>query len=166
MPTIDLAATRSRCVPALRAGALVVAALCAGGCQQKVAPPPEKPRLPADELVVALRPGPATYFQGPDGAAIGLDADLMRLFAARKRVPLRIVPVSSGIDALDAVAGGRAHVGVGGLYRPVPPRRMLAEKIAGRLLPGHAEPPPQPASPVLWSTGYFTVEPVLVYNAD
>src|SRR5512141_1155265 len=73
MPIIDLIAARSLCAPALTAGALVVATLCAGGCERTVAPPPPPPpKLPANELVVAVRPGPASYFQGPDGKAIGL----------------------------------------------------------------------------------------------
>jgi membrane-bound lytic murein transglycosylase F len=123
--------------------------------------------LPTDELVVVVRPGPATWTtDGTDGKAAGLDADLMRLFAARKKLPLRVVPVSSGSDVVAAVAAGRAHIGVGGLYRPAPPHARLADRIAGRLLPGRAQPavPARPA--VLWSSGYFSVEPVLVYNGD
>ncbi len=76
------------------------------------------------------------------------------------------MPVDAGNDVLEAVSGGRAHIGVGGLYRPAPPHPRLAQRLAGKLLPGHAPPPPEPASPVLWSSGYFTVEPVLIYNAD
>ena len=38
-----------------------------------------------------IRPGPVVYFPGPDGVLSGFDADLARLFAAEKNIPLRFV---------------------------------------------------------------------------
>ena len=64
-------------------------------------------------------------------------------------------------SVLDAVTGGRAHIGVGGLFRPVAPAPEARPEACRKLLPGHTAPPPEPSAPVLWSAGYFTIEPLL-----
>ena len=53
------------------AGVVAVAA-----CGPSPTPPPQ----PANELVVLLRPGPATWFVGPDAQSAGFDYDLLQPF--------------------------------------------------------------------------------------
>ena len=101
----------------------------------------------AKELVVLVRPAPVVYFPGPAAQVDGLDADLLRLFAAEKKLPLRFVVVDDPAQLLARIAGGEAHLGVGGLLRPVP--KSDAD-----------------ATPVKWSDGYYDIEPVLIYNTD
>jgi hypothetical protein len=42
-------------------------------CGPEPVPPPQKQ---AQELVIALRPGPTTWFIGPEGVAAGLERDI------------------------------------------------------------------------------------------
>ena len=118
------------------------------------------------ELVVLVRPGPAFYFPGPDGALTGFDVDLARQFAAEKKLLLKFALADSAADVLAAIAKGEAHIGAGGLYRP------LASTAAGKVAtPPHAAEAAAIAavvSPpdVLWTTRVATAEPVLIYNRD
>jgi len=114
----------------------------------------------AQELVVLIRPGPVVYFPGPDGALAGFDVDLARQFAAEKKLPLRFVLADSAAKVISAIARGEAHIGAGGLYRPLPAAKS-------------APPPAAPAreradagADVLWTTGFVAVEPVVIYNRD
>lgn len=141
------------------AAASRVLALCVlgtfTGCAEH-APVPSVPlpaTLPTTELVVLVRPGPSTYYEGPDGQPAGFDVDLMRLFAARKELPVRFVPATSAVSLVEAIAHGRAHIGAGGLYRPGANARDAT---------GDRDAAPN----LLWSSGYLDVEPVLVYNTD
>jgi peptidoglycan lytic transglycosylase F len=109
-------------------------------------PSPPQPR-PAHELLVVMRPGPATWFTGPDGEATGLDRDLAEMFAKEQGLTLRVVPADSPTQLLADASQGNAQIAAGGLYRPV----------AG-------DDPPRP--PLLYTAGYYAVEPVLVYNTD
>ncbi|MEP7180860.1 MAG: membrane-bound lytic murein transglycosylase MltF [Betaproteobacteria bacterium] len=122
------------------------------------------------EVVLMVRPGPGTYFPGPDGEASGFDADLARLFAAERRLPLRIVTANTPTELLGDLAAGDAHIGAGGLYRPLatrsPPARPAAVAAAAAASATTAPPDEDPASRVLWTSGYFPVEPVVIYNAD
>lgn len=131
------------------------------------APPPLPPPEEANELVVMIRPGPAVYFPGPDGTLAGFDADLARRFAAEQKLPVRFVTADSTAQLIAAVARGQAHIGAGGLLRP----RQSAPRVASAA----TTPAPPPAAPegdggsaakVLWSKGYHTVEPLLIYNSD
>jgi membrane-bound lytic murein transglycosylase F len=133
------------------------AALLAAGCEGPPRlPPPDK----AGELVVMVRPGPGTYFPGPDGEPTGLDTELARLFAAEQKLPVRFVMPEDATHLIDEVAQGRAHVGAGGLFRPPP---VIADTPA---VPVGREPPSRRATEVLWTRGYHAVEPVLIYNAE
>src|SRR5436309_2097345 len=76
--------------------------------------PPEE----AGELVVMVRPGPVVYFPGPNGTLAGLDVDLVRQFAAEKKLPLRFVLADSAAAVIAAVGSGDVHFGAGGLFRP------------------------------------------------
>ena len=55
----------------------------------------------------------------------GFDVDLARQFAAEKKLPLRFTLADSAAEVIAAIAKGEAHIGAGGLYRP------LAEVEAG-----------------------------------
>jgi membrane-bound lytic murein transglycosylase F len=112
------------------------------------------------ELVVLIRPGPAVYYPGPDGAAAGFDVDLARQFAADKRLPLRFVLADSAAQVVTAIARGEAHIGAGGLYRP-PAERDGDAPVAASATAGGGEGPG-----VLWTTAYASVAPVLIYNRD
>jgi membrane-bound lytic murein transglycosylase MltF len=126
-------------------------------------PPPLPPPDETHELVVVIRPGPVVYFPGPDGALAGLDVDLARAFAAERKFPLRFVLADSAAAVIAAVAQGRAHVGAGGLYRPpsAPVAETTAAPDAGA---GAGRDDSVPAA--AWTTGYATVEPVVIYNRD
>jgi membrane-bound lytic murein transglycosylase F len=111
-------------------------------------PPPPSPAEPPKELVVAMRPGPTTWFVGPKGDAAGLDRDLAELFAARLGLPLRVISFDSPSQLIAATASGEAHIGAGGLYQPEPGDAL------------------NPAASLLFTRGYYTTEPVLVYNTE
>lgn len=111
-----------------------------------------------DELVVLVRPGPATFYEAADGQPAGFDADLVRLFAARKKLGVRFIPVRSATEMIASISGGGAHLAAGGLFRP----NLHGTSIAA----GKPAATPTPTPQVLWTSGYFNVEPVLIYNAD
>ena len=73
-----------------------------------------------------VRPGPAFYFPGPDGAPTGFEHDLARRSRRSTKLPLRFALVDPRPQVIAAIATGEAHIGVGGLYRP------LAATAAGR----------------------------------
>jgi membrane-bound lytic murein transglycosylase F len=131
-----------------------------------VEPQPLPPPGETQELVVMIRPGPVVYFPGPDGTPVGFDADLARRFAAELQLPLRFVTVDSAARLIAAVARGQAHLGAGGLFRPrLPPSRPAAKDGATGTRPGR-ERSRGFAAKVLWSAGFATVEPLLIYNSD
>ena len=117
----------------------VIAALAA--CGPAPSPPPPPPRAER-ELAVAIRPGPTTWFVQPDGEDAGLDRDLAALFAGEQRLKLRVIPADAPTQLLAGVDGSAASIAAGGLSRPV---------SAG-------------AADLVYTTGYYAVEPVLVYN--
>ena len=86
-------------------------------------------RRASNELVVLVRPGPAFYFTGPDGALTGFDVDLARRFAAEKKLSLRFALADSAAQVISAIANEEAHIGAGGLYRPL---ALAARGIEGR----------------------------------
>ena len=127
------------------------------------APDPLPPPRLSNELVVMVRPSAAFYFTGPDGALAGLDVDLARRFAAEKKLPLRFTLADSAAQVLAAVANEEAHIGAGGLYRPLSLPRMpapIAPAEAGTASPGTGVPD------VAWTTQVASSEPVLIYNSD
>ena len=144
-PTPSCRPARGR---ARSAGVLGVAALV-GACGVSELPPPRE----AQTLVVAVRPGPGSWFPGPDGAPQGLDHDLIERFARERRLPLTVVTVSDAVALLDRVASGEAHVAIGGLYRPLDARATTAEASSTH-------------PPLRWTSGYESAEAVLVYARD
>lgn len=93
-----------------------------------------------------LRTGPATWFVGADDQGAGIDYDLAQMFARQEGATLRVIPTGDPIDKLAAADGG-PRLGAGNLYRPGP---GAAAK----------------ANTVLYSTGYYAAEAVLIYNID
>jgi len=153
----------------LRRVVVIVAGIAMAGAlallvPPSVIPPPPPHPLPtrADDLVVVVRPGPIVYFPGPEGGFVGFDVDLVRLFAQERKMSVRFVPADSAADLFAAVERGEAHFAVGGLLRPAPPRPPLGVAVAQVLLGAPADLGPA----VLWTTGYYAVEPVLIYNSD
>ena len=102
--------------------------------------------------MVAVRPGPTSWYPGPDGQPSGFDHDLLARFADEHKLKLDVVEVGSAAALLAKVAAGEVHVGAGGLYRPP----------AG--LPRIINPDDGPR--VLWTSGFYAVEPVLIYTTD
>jgi membrane-bound lytic murein transglycosylase F len=101
--------------------------------------------------VVVVRPGPATWFAGPDGSPAGLDHDLLERFAHEQKLPLMIVVADSASSLMRKVARGEAHIGAGGLL-PLPSHEPGVVRNA--------------SDRVLWTRGYRDVEPVLIFNSD
>ena len=122
---------------------LVAATVLASACGPTPAPPPP----PADELVMLMRPGPATWSVGPDARQGGFDHDLAQLFARQHRLTLKLVAASDPIAGIVA-EGSRAVMGAGGIYRP------------------GTDAAQAPGTPLIHSAGYYAVEPVLIYNVE
>ena len=97
---------------------------------------------------MAMRPSPTTWFVGPDGDAAGFDRELVALFAREVGLPLRIVPADSALQLFKGIASGEVQIGAGGLIRPA---SAANERSAESLL---------------YSNGYYAIEPVLVYNSE
>lgn len=133
----------------LRTAVAMGALALAGACGVTELPPPRE----AQTLVVAVRPGPGSWFPGPDGAPQGLDHDLVERFARERKLPLTVITVSDAGALIDRVVAGEAHVGIGGLFRPQDARATPAD--ASRTHP-----------PLLWTAGYESAEPVLVYARE
>jgi len=108
--------------------------------------------LPHDKLVVAVRSGPAGWTPGPDGQPHGFEHDLIVAYAAQRKLPLIVKPVESAAALTAALAGGEAHVGVGGLYRS----------------PTAAPPAASDGMPLAlaWTSGFHEVEPVIISASD
>src|SRR6266851_9958752 len=119
------------------------------GCGPSPAPTPQQGR----ELVAIVRPGPASWFPGPDGELVGFDHDLLTRFAHEQSLPLRVITTGSASELLALLAAGKAHVGAGGLFQAAPAREGSQGKD-------------DPSERVRWTTGNFAVEPVLIYNVD
>jgi membrane-bound lytic murein transglycosylase F len=120
------------------AGVVAVAA-----CGPSPTPPPQA----ANELVALLRPGPATWFVGPDAQSAGFDYELAHLFAQRHNLVLKVVAAGNPGAKLAAGDSG-ASLGAGATYRP----------DKGNVT--------SPESALIFSTGYYAVEPVLICNTD
>jgi membrane-bound lytic murein transglycosylase F len=121
-----------------------LALLAFAGCEQSSPPPP--PGKPGIHVIV--RPGPSTWFTAPNGEAIGFDHDLLTRFARERGVPLNVTFVDGAAGLLSRLGRGEAQLGVGGLFQAA----SAGDETAG--------------DKVAWSTGYHSVEPVLIYNSD
>jgi len=132
-------------------------------------PSPESPsgaQERAKGLTVLIRPGPVVYFPGAGGTFEGLEADLLRLYAAEKKTLVHFVVVDDVSDLFARLAAGEGEIGAGALLRP-PPGAHVAVPAATAMdgptqVPGTRATPPSPR----WTNGYYIVEPVLIYNTD
>ncbi len=128
---IDSQVRSSRRIVLVAAG-VAVAAAAAFALFTFIEPPPvvTRSRLGtpehAKELVVLVRPAPVVYFPGPAGKIEGLDVDLLRLYAAEKKLAVRFIPVDDVAKLLAALDDGDGHIGAGGLLRPLSPTRSEA----------------------------------------
>lgn len=106
----------------------------------------QEPPLPrfsnAGELVVLTRNSPTTRYQDADGNFIGLEHDLVELFARELRVPVRYLEVDTYADVLPRLERGEAHMAAASLS--ITPER---------------------AQRFLFSPPYMEVQQVLVYNS-
>ena len=127
-------------------GLAALSLLAFSGCESTRPPlPPGKPGLH-----VVVRPGPSTWFTLPDGTTTGFDHDLLTRFARERGVPLHVTFADGAAPLLDEIARGDAQLGAGGL--------LQAADVAND--------PKVPGKALAWSTGYHSVEPVLIYNVD
>ncbi len=110
-------------------------------------PTPSPPPPPTNDLVALLRPGPATWFVGPDAQSAGFDYDLAHLFANRHNLVLKVVAATNPGAKLAASDIG-ASFGAGAMYRP--------DEGAGT----------SSESTLLYSSGYYAVELVLIHNTN
>jgi membrane-bound lytic murein transglycosylase F len=124
-----------------------IALVAFSGYERAPLPPPQG--LPG--LTVVVRPGPATWFTGPNGRISGFDHDLLTRFARERGVPLNVIFADSAGALLARVGAGVAQLGAGGLFQAASAR------------PDEVGPVERPLA---WSTGYHAVEPVLIYNVD
>ncbi len=144
---------------AAAAGAL---ALWLRSTEPPLAPPARVATADPAVLTVYVRSGPIVYFPAPDGNIVGLDADLVRLFAREQKLRVDFVAVTTPAEVFAALERGDADLGIGGLLGPPPPRPPLGLAAAQAFLRAAVAKP----APVRWSLGYYAVEPVLIYNTD
>jgi membrane-bound lytic murein transglycosylase F len=107
--------------------------------------------VPGRALIVAVQPGPASWYTAAHGAHAGFDHDLLVRYATARGLALEVVEVDSAEALFAKLAKGEAHMGMGGLYPPAP-SHVKADA---------ARPDLRPA---LWTAGSLAVEPVLVHR--
>ena len=149
---VDVGTTAIMQASALRIGAglrtrsllrsCIAAAILLPGCGPSPPPPPPS----SNELTVLLRTGPATWFVGADDQGAGIDYDLAQMFAKHEGATLKVIPTGDPVDKLAETDGG-PRFGAGNLYLPGPETKP-------------------PANAVLYSSGYYAAEPVLIYNIE
>lgn len=130
--------------------ALATTVILLSGCEQ---PPPAPPAQAG--LSVVVRPGPTTWFTGPNGHATGFDHDLLTRFARERGLALKVTFADDAASLMDSVANGDAQLGAGGLFG----------REAPKVRAGVADVSPQ-APTVSWTDGYDAAAPVLIYNVD
>lgn len=94
-----------------------------------------------------LRPGPATWFADAEDRGAGIDYELAQRFAGQHGLDVKIVPSADPTQRL-ANGGSGAKIGGGGIYR------------------SSAGAPSAKEGPLLYSSSYHSVYPVLIYNVD
>jgi membrane-bound lytic murein transglycosylase F len=127
---------------------LGVAALLAGVLSLPRVAPLVVPRPPprfadASELVVVTRNSPTTRWQDADGNFVGLENDLVALFAQDVGLPVRYVEARSYRDVLPTLLRREAHFAAAGLS--ITPERLRR---------------------VTFGPAYMTVRQVLVHTTD
>jgi membrane-bound lytic murein transglycosylase F len=97
--------------------------------------------------VILLRPGPATWFADAADRGAGIDYELAQRFAHQRGLSVKIVPSANPMQRLND-GGSGAKIGGGGIYR------------------SPTGSPAMDAAPLLYSSTYHSVSPVLIYNID
>ena len=106
----------------------------------------QRPVLPfglTDELVVLVRNSPSTRFLGADGKYVGIEQDLLEMFAKDIGMKLRLVEYSNFADILPALSRNTAHFAAAGLSATEERRRDF-----------------------LFGPAYQSVQKVVAYNTD
>jgi membrane-bound lytic murein transglycosylase F len=116
---------------------------CGPSPPQPISPAPP----PTDAVVMLLRPGPATWFADAADRGAGIDYELALRFAQQRGLDVKIVPSANPTRRLNQ-GGSGAKMGGGGIYR------------------SPAASPSARAEPLLYSSSYTSVSPVLIYNVD
>lgn len=109
-------------------------------CDRTSEAPPSRDR----ELVVAVVPGPSSWYPGAHGRPAGFDADLVARYAESRGLPVKFVEASDAPAVLQKVASGEAHIGVGGLYA------------------GSADDERR----IMWTKATYAVQPVVIYHLE
>ncbi len=131
----------SSCLAAARISLCLALCLTLASCGPRQKPVP--PVTESGQLVVITRNSPTTYFENAQGQEVGLEHDLVALFAKQLGVPVRFI-VATRFDAiLPAIAAGQANLAAAGLT--ITPQRSREVRFG----------PP-----------YQTVQEVVVYNTD
>ncbi len=97
----------------------------------------------AKDLLVLTRQGSTTFYQGPEGAPIGLEFDLATMFGQYLGRRVRFQLADSAADIVEQVAGGQFDFAAAGLAR------------------NHKDKPK-----VVWGPTYQTIQAVLVHHSD
>jgi len=132
-------------VPLLNAVALIVTLLLVTGCDQLPSGFLEKPLLleeiqESGTLKVLTRFDPTTYYEGPEGP-IGLEYDLVQLFASKIGVEAEFVVPNSFGQIISRIMVGDAHLAAAGitvtekrkqLMRFAPAYRKITEQLVYR----------------------------------
>jgi hypothetical protein len=156
-------------------------------CEHAFSPPslsPPPPSLPtslpapdqAMEIVALVQPGPATYFPGPDGKPA---VSMLICCSSSRRTKTCRYALSSPTTRRKCwpkSPAGNAHIGAGGLYRPASKQPEFDAGIVAsanaNALPNNCcggvrhQSPAQSRIETLWTTGYYAIEPTLIYNGD
>lgn len=106
----------------------------------------QRPVLPfgvSDELVVLVRNSPSTRFLGPEGKYVGIEQDLLEMFAKDIGMRLRLIEMTNFADILPALRRNAAHFAAAGLSATEERRRDF-----------------------LFGPAYQSVQTVVAYNTD
>ncbi|HEX7811067.1 MAG TPA: membrane-bound lytic murein transglycosylase MltF [Burkholderiales bacterium] len=106
----------------------------------------QRPVLPfglTDELVVLVRNSPSTRFLGADGKYVGIEQDLLDMFAKDIGMKLRLIEYSNFAEILPALSRNAGHFAAAGLSATEERRRDF-----------------------LFGPAYQSVQKVVAYNTD
>ncbi len=106
----------------------------------------QRPVLPfglTDELVVLVRNSPSTRFLGADGKYVGIEQDLLEMFAKDIGMKLRLTEYSNFAEILPALRRNTAHFAAAGISATEERRREF-----------------------LFGPAYQSVQKVVAYNTD
>ena len=123
--------------------ALVIIGLCASLVACGGGSKPIPPARETGELVVVTRNGPTTYYEDSQGDHVGLEHDLVELFAKQLGFRVRWIVASEFQDIIPTVVQRQAHFAAGGIT-------MTDER----------------KHDVSFSTPYQTVQEQVIFNTD